>query len=86
MVSFDLLALARSAIESHDARLVLADAIEESGWWDDRIRYAWSNNDDRAECLAMLTWPGPEGEHHARVIAEALATQTAVHEKGVGSR
>ena len=81
-MSFDLLALARSAIESHDARLVLADAIEETGWWDDRLRYALSNGDDREECLALLAWPGGVGEQHARMIAEALATPRTVHEKG----
>lgn len=70
----DLLSLAKAGIDSLDARIVLADAIEETGWWDDRIRYALSNGDDREECLALLTWPGETGEKHARVIVEALTT------------
>lgn len=72
MSAAELLALARQGLTSHDARLVLADAIEESGWWDDRIRYALSNGDDREECLALLCWPGDTGERHARTIVEAL--------------
>lgn len=30
-------ALALAAIDSADARIVLADAIDESGWWDERL-------------------------------------------------
>lgn len=69
----DLLALARRAVTDEDARPVLEDAIRESGWWDDRIRFDLSNGDDREDCLALLTWPGEMGARSAQVIAEALS-------------
>lgn len=76
--AIDLLPLARAAVESADARAVLADAIEETGWWDDRIRYALSKDGDRdrdrEEFLSLLTWPGGMGERHAQVVVEALTT------------
>jgi hypothetical protein len=71
-----LATLARTAIINCDARLVLADAIEESGWWDARLKFALSREgeDDKAECLALLLWPGETGAKMARAIAEALET------------
>jgi hypothetical protein len=81
MTTAELLVLARTAIEDQDARLVLADAIEETGWWDDRLHYEFSNGDDRADCLSLLTWPGDMGARHARVIAEALASPPSSEEK-----
>ena len=33
----DLLPLALAAIDLPDARIVLSDALEESGWWDPRV-------------------------------------------------
>lgn len=75
----DLLTLARAAVDDCDARIVLSDAIEETGWWDDRIHFPLLivNSDPaavREECLALLTWPGETGARHARVIVEALTT------------
>ena len=71
----DLLALARQAIDDEDARVVLSDAIEETGWWDDRIHYQLSVGDDRDEFLACLIWPGSVGKHHAIVLVNALTAE-----------
>lgn len=77
-----LLALAEQGTQSLDARTVLADAIEESGWWDSRIRYALSDGPmkDREEFLALLTWPGAMGERHAQVVVDALRSANAKKE------
>ncbi len=72
-----MLALARAGCTDPDARVVLVDMIRETGWWDTRIRYALSNGDDREECLALITWPGETGEHHARLIVQALESSPA---------
>lgn len=72
MSAADLLPLALAAIEDTDARLVLADALEESGWWDHRLRYGLSSGDDREQWIAMLSWPGALGGEHAMGIAAVL--------------
>lgn len=62
-----LCALALAAIVDADARVVLLDAIEESGWWDDRLS-AWGArrplhylDDDAVHAIAAVLlfgdWP-----------------------------
>lgn len=56
----DLLPLALAAIEDADARLVLADAIEENGWWDER---AWA-------VLPLIPW-GSDGARRWIALPDA---------------
>lgn len=65
MTPADLLPLALAAIEDADARLVLADALEESGWWDDRLdaflyafRAGISTESDAAAIAAVMLFGG----------------------------
>lgn len=77
-----LLALARAAVVDPLYRPVLEDAIRESGWWDDRIRFPLSTprtvNEDREEILALLHWPGETGTDCALVIVHALELPPSV--------
>lgn len=72
MTEAEIRELARQGLTSREARVVLEDMLRETGWWDPRLNFAFSNGDDREEFLALLTWPGEKGEHHARVLLEAL--------------
>lgn len=67
MTPADLMPLALAAIDDAEARLVLADAIEESGWWDDR---AWA-------VLPLLPW-GSDGQRRWLALPSSPIALAAV--------